>query len=312
MIAAVAGGVGGARMLRALCSVVDPAELTAVVNTGDDVVLHGLHVSPDVDTVVYTLGGAANPDTGWGRVGETWEAMAELRALSGGRLSWFNLGDRDLGTHLYRTARLAEGAGLGQVTAEIAARFGVATRVLPMSDDPVETRVTLAGGEEVGFQEYFVGRGHQVQVSAVRFAGVESARAGPGVLEALSEADAIVICPSNPVVSVAPVLAVPGVGEVVARRRERVVAVSPIIAGRALKGPADRLLAELGHEPSVVGIARLWSPWAATLVVDVADAGSAPAVEAAGVRCVVAPTVMSGPEESAGLARTVLRSGVAA
>lgn len=312
MLTAIAGGVGGARMLRALSAVVPADGITAVVNTGDDVVLHGLHVSPDVDTVVYTLGGAANPDTGWGRVGETWAAMAELRALSGGRLAWFNLGDRDLGTHLYRTTRLAEGARLGEVTAEIASRWGVAVRVLPMSDDPVETRVTLVGGDEIGFQEYFVGRRHEVPVTAVRFAGVEAARPGPGVLDAVTDAELVVVCPSNPVVSVAPVLAIPGVADAVARRRDRVVAVSPIIAGRALKGPADRLLAELGHEASVAGVARLWAPWVGTLVVDVADADLAPAVEAAGVRCVVAPTIMSGPEEAAALARAVLAAGAPA
>jgi LPPG:FO 2-phospho-L-lactate transferase len=309
MITAIAGGVGGSRMLRAMCSVVPAERITAVVNTGDDVVVHGLHVSPDVDTVVYTLGGAANPDTGWGRVGETWEAMGELRALSGGRLGWFNLGDRDLGTHLYRTSRLAEGARLAEVTAEIARRWGVTVTVLPMSEDPVETRVTLAGGREVGFQEYFVGLRHEVGVESVRFAGVGAARPGPGVLAAIADAELIVVCPSNPVVSVAPVLAVPGVGDAVARRREQVVAVSPIVAGAAIKGPADRLLAELGHEPSVLGVARMWAPWVATLVVDVADAALAPEVESAGVRCVVTPTVMSGPAEAAALARTVLDAG---
>ena len=306
MITAIAGGVGGSRMLRALAGVVPPERVTAVVNTGDDVVLHGLHVSPDLDTVVYTLGGAANPETGWGRAGETWEAMGELRALSAGRLAWFNLGDRDLGTHLYRTSRLGEGAGLSEVTAEIARRWGVTTRVLPMSDDRVETRVGLAGGREVGFQEYFVGLRHEVEVEQVRFDGVEAARPAPGVLEAIAGADLVVVCPSNPVVSVAPVLAVPGVGDAVADRRERVVAVSPIVAGAALRGPADRLLTELGNEASAVGVARLWAPFAGTLVVDVADAGLAAEVEAAGMRCVVAPSIMSGPAESAALARVVL------
>ncbi|MDA8061743.1 MAG: 2-phospho-L-lactate transferase [Actinomycetota bacterium] len=306
MITAIAGGVGGSRMLRALTGVVPPERVTAVVNTGDDVVLHGLHVSPDLDTVVYTLGGAANPETGWGRAGETWEAMGELRALSAGRLAWFNLGDRDLGTHLYRTSRLGEGAGLSEVTAEIARLGGVTTRVLPMSDDRVETRVGLAGGREVGFQEYFVGLRHEVEVEQVRFDGVEAARPAPGVLEAIAGADLVVVCPSNPVVSVAPVLAVPGVGDAVADRRERVVAVSPIVAGAALRGPADRLLTELGNEASAVGVARLWAPFAGTLVVDVADAGLAAEVEAAGMRCVVAPSIMSGPAESAALARVVL------
>jgi len=299
-------------MLRGLVAVVPPSTVTAVVNTGDDTVLHGLHVSPDLDTVTYTLAGAVNPDTGWGLAGETWAAMAELRALSGGRLAWFNLGDRDLGTHLYRTSRLAEGATLSEVAFEVAARWGVSVRILPMSDQRVETRVTLAGGREVGFQDYFVGQRHSVPVEAVRFAGVSSAQAAPGVLEAIAEADVVVICPSNPVVSIGPVLATGGIGEAVRRRRDATVAVSPIVAGRALKGPADRMLSELGHEPSVAGVARLWAPYASALVVDEADAELAGRVEAAGVRAVVAPTVMSGPAEAAALARTVLRAAGAA
>ncbi len=311
MITAIAGGVGAARMLRALSSVVAPSELTAVVNTGDDVVMHGLHVSPDLDTVTYTLAEAINPETGWGLAGETWQAMEELRRLSGGDLGWFNLGDRDLGTHLYRTTRLLEGAPLSVVTAEIGARWGVGVRILPMSDERVETRVTLAGpgggpGEEIGFQEYFVGRRHSVAVSSVRFVGLERTRPAPGVLDALAGADVVVICPSNPVVSIGPVLGVPGLGEAVAARRDRVVAVSPIIAGKALKGPADRLLAELGHEPSVVGVATMWAPYAATLLIDEADAALADRVEATGIRAVVTPTIMSGPAESAALARALL------
>lgn len=310
MIVALAGGVGAARMLRALTSVADPGGFTAVVNTGDDTVLHGLHVSPDLDTVTYTLAGVINEATGWGRSGETWEAMTELTALSGGRLGWFALGDRDIGTHLYRTARLAEGATLSQVVAEIAGRFGVRVRLLPMSDDRVETRVTVAGEDgasrEIGFQEYFVGLRHQVPVRSVRFAGVDSAAAAPGVLDAVAEASGIVVCPSNPVVSIGPVLATGGIGEAIAGRRDRSVAVSPIVAGRALKGPADRMLAELGYEASVVGVARLWAPYAATLVIDPADAGRAAEVETAGMRAVVAPTVMSGPREAAALGRTAL------
>jgi LPPG:FO 2-phospho-L-lactate transferase len=310
MIVALAGGVGAARMLAALCSVVPASEITAIVNTGDDVVMHGLRVSPDLDTVTYTLAGAINPETGWGLAGESWQAMHELRAASGGRLGWFNLGDRDLGTHLYRTTRLLEGATLSEVTAELGRRWGVGVRVLPMSDDRVETRVTLAGrpgeaGEEIGFQDYFVGRAHAVAVSSVRFVGIEAARPGPGVLEAIAAAERIVICPSNPIVSIGPVLGVPGLADAVADRRPEVVAVSPIINGRALKGPADRLLTELGHEASALGVARLWAPWAGTLVIDEADAGLADAIEAIGMRAVVAPTVMSGPTEAAALGAVV-------
>ncbi|HWC11212.1 MAG TPA: 2-phospho-L-lactate transferase [Acidimicrobiales bacterium] len=312
MIVTLAGGVGASRLLRGLCSVVDPASVAAVVNTGDDVVLHGLHVSPDLDTVTYALAGVVHPDQGWGRDGETWAVMDALEGLrraapasSAAGQTWFRLGDRDLATHLYRTQRLREGAPLSEVTAELARAWGLATRLLPMTDDPVETRVVVEGEGELGFQEYFVRRRHAVTASAVRFAGAETARPAPGVLDALAGARRVVIAPSNPLVSIAPVLAVPGVPEAVAARREDTVAVSPIVAGAALRGPAARLLAELGHEPSVVGVARLWAPWAATLVVDAADAALAPAVEEEGMRCVVAPTVMRGPAEAAGLARVV-------
>lgn len=312
MIVALAGGVGAARLLRGLIQVVPPSELTAVVNTGDDTVMHGLHISPDLDTVTYTLANMINPETGWGLRGETWSAMAELREYSGGRLGWFNLGDHDLGTHLYRTSRLSEGASLSQVAAEIAARWGLGLRVVPMSDDRVETRIVIedgsAHGREVGFQEYFVGARHEVPVRAVRLEGVDRARPAPGVVESIQTATTVVISPSNPIVSIGPVLAVPGVGDAVRSRRDDTVAVSPIIAGRALKGPADRMLVELGHDPSVAGVARMWAPYAATLVIDEADRDRAAEVEAAGMRAVVGPTVMSGPDESAALARLVLSS----
>jgi LPPG:FO 2-phospho-L-lactate transferase len=305
VIVALAGGVGAARMLRGLVDVVDTSEIVAVVNTADDVILHGLHISPDLDTVTYTLAGAINPETGWGLANETWTVMDALATFGSGDRAWFRLGDRDLGTHLYRTGRLQEGATLTEVVAEVAERFGVGVRLLPMSDDRIETRVTVAG-TEIGFQEYFVGRQHAVAVSAVRFAGIDQARPAPGVLDAIEAADMVVVCPSNPIVSIGPVLAVPGLRQAVRARREAVVAVSPIVAGAALKGPADHMLSELGHQSSVVGVARLYADIAATLVIDEADADLADAVEEAGMRCVVAPTVMSGPVEAAALARTVL------
>jgi LPPG:FO 2-phospho-L-lactate transferase len=311
-IVALAGGVGAARMLRGILAVTDPSTVTAVVNTGDDTLMHGLHVSPDLDTVTYTLAGVISPDTGWGLAGETWSAMDELRAYSGGRLGWFNLGDRDLGTHLFRTTRLNEGASLTEVTAEISARWGLQVRLLPMSDDRVETRVVVSDGEgvrEIGFQDYFVKHRHDLPVKEVRLEGVESAAAGPGVLKSIEDAEQLVICPSNPVVSIWPVLATGGIGEAVATRRDRTVAVSPIIAGKALKGPADHMLAELGHESSVVGVARMWAPYAATLIIDEADAARVEEVERVGMRAVVAPTVMTGPEEAAALARVVISEG---
>ena len=305
-VTCLAGGVGAARMLRGIVAVHDPADVTAIVNTADDLVLHGLTISPDLDTITYTLAGAISAERGWGLEGETWQVMGQLGERYGGQ-TWFGLGDKDLATHLFRTQRRSEGATLTEVTAEIVAAWALGgLRLLPMSDDPVRTRVTVAGGEEIGFQEYFVGRRHDVAVEAVRFDGVDSAAPGPDVLRSLEEAERIVIAPSNPIVSIGPILALPPVASVLRSRRDEVVAVSPIVAGAALKGPADRLLAELGHEPSVVGVARVYAEVCGTLVIDTADAELAAAVEAEGVRAVVVPTIMKGPEESAALARAVL------
>jgi len=304
-VTVLAGGVGAARYLSGLTAVVPPGDVTAIVNTGDDLVLHGLHISPDLDTVTYTLAGAINPETGWGLAGETWSAMEALERYGGE--TWFRLGDRDLATHMYRTHRLGEGADLATVTAEIARGWGLELRILPMTCDPVATRLTVAGEGEIAFQDYFVRRRHAVPVSGVRFAGVDLAVPGPGVLDAIDDAGTVVIAPSNPIVSIGPVLAVPGVRDRLAARRRSVVAVSPIVAGAALKGPADRLMTELGQDASVVGVARLYRDVAGTLVVDDADGHLAPAVEAEGVRCVVAPTVMSSPEAAAALARVTLR-----
>lgn len=298
-------------MLSGLCQVVDPQELLAVVNTGDDEIMHGLHVSPDLDTVTYTLAGLANPKTGWGLAGETWEAMGQLRRLGGERLAWFNLGDKDLGTHLYRTSRLAEGATLSQVTTEIARGLGVRVHIKPMTDDPVRTRVVVADEDgqerEISFQEYFVARRHAVPVRRVRFEGIAGAQAAPGVLEAVQDASLVVICPSNPVVSVAPVLACGGIGAALARRRHSVVAVSPLVGGRALKGPADRLLAELGFEPGVAGVAQSWSEVASVLLIDPADALEQDKVRSQGMEPLVVPTVMDSPQASRALAEAVLR-----
>jgi LPPG:FO 2-phospho-L-lactate transferase len=315
MIVVLCGGVGAARFLTALALVTDPTETVAIVNTGDDTVLHGLSISPDLDTVTYTLATAIDPHRGWGLAGETWRAMEALEryvavvpAGSAAAPTWFNLGDRDLATHFYRTARLAEGATLSAVTAEIAAAWGVRQRLVPMSDQRVATMVTLAGGEEVSFQEYFVKLHHDVAVEAVRFAGADTAALAPGMDAALVEAECVVIAPSNPLVSIGPIRALPRVDDLLTTRRASVVAVSPIVGGAALKGPADRMLRELGHEPSVVGVARLYAPIAATLVIDTVDAELAPAVEREGMRAVITDAVMSTPEVSAALARTVLES----
>jgi LPPG:FO 2-phospho-L-lactate transferase len=313
VLVTLCGGVGAARMLSGLVRVVPAEDITAVVNVGDDMVLHGLHISPDLDTVTYTLAGLDNRETGWGVTGETWTVMEELGRLGGE--SWFRLGDRDLATHLFRTELLTAGQSLSEVTATLAGRRGIGVRLLPVTDDPLRTRLTLAeatelgpAGTEVTFQDYFVRLHHGVAVRAVRFEGAETARPAPGVLEALDQAERIVVCPSNPIVSIRPLLAVPGVLEALTRLRAKTVAVSPIIAGAALKGPADRMMAELGAESSVAGVARLYAPWVHTLVIDEADRDQAPAVEAEGIRCVVAPTIMDSPDHAAELARRVLHA----
>ncbi len=310
MITVLAGGVGAARLLRGMVRAVPADEVTAIVNTADDLILHGLSISPDLDTVTYTLAEAVNPETGWGLADETWQAMDALERLGGS--TWFRLGDRDLGTHLHRTGRLADGAGLTEVTAEITRAFGIEARLLPMTEDRVATMVTLESGSEVGFQDYFVGLRHDVAISSVRFAGINEARPGSGVLEAIGSADTVVIAPSNPLVSIGPVVAVPGIGDALADRRDDVVAVSPIVAGSALKGPAERMLRELGHEPTVVGVARLYRDLASTLVVDTADAALTEAVEAEGMACMVTPTIMTTVDVATDLCRSILSAGLSA
>ncbi len=313
MITVLAGGVGAARFLRGLIQVVPPTEITAIVNTGDDTVMHGLFICPDLDTVTYTLAGAIDPDRGWGLRDESWRAMEALArfvpvrpALSHAAPTWFNLGDQDLATHFYRTARLGEGATLTEVTGEIAHAFGLHVRLLPMSDQRVETRVTVVGETEISFQEYFVQRHHNVPISQVRFVGAEQATLTGAAARALMGADAIVIAPSNPLVSIGPLRALSGVDAALSARRKSVVAISPIVGGAALKGPADHMLEELGHEASVVGVAHLYASIAACLVIDPVDAHLADQVEAAGMRAIVVPSIMSSPEISAELARTAL------
>jgi LPPG:FO 2-phospho-L-lactate transferase len=303
----LAGGVGAARYLLGAIAAFDPPDVTAVVNVGDDITLHGLSISPDLDTCTYTLAGAIDPDRGWGLVDESWQAMAELGRYGGE--DWFSLGDRDLGTHLYRTQRLHQGANLTEVTAEITAAWDLGCRLLPVTDDRVETRLTLADGTEIGFQEYFVRLRHGVEVSAVRFAGAESAVATGAALAAITEADTVVIAPSNPVVSIGPLLAVRGVADAVRARRDRNVAVSPIVGGKALKGPADRMLRELGEESSVVGVARRYRDLAATLVIDDVDRHLAAEIEATGMRVIAMPTIMSEPGVAAALARACHTAG---
>lgn len=314
-VTVLAGGVGAARFLRGLMEVVRHDRIATVVNTADDTELHGLSISPDLDTITYTLAGAIDPERGWGLAGETWRAMAALERYtpvrpdgSSAAPTWFNLGDQDLATHLYRTARRQEGASLTTITAEIARAWGLDLALYPMTDDRIRTMVALADtDEEIGFQDYFVRLRHDVAVRSIRFEH-DHAVPTPEVTAAL-DAERVVIAPSNPLVSIGPIRALPGVDDRLAARRASVVAVSPIVGGVALKGPADRMLTELGLEPSVVGVARLYAPVAATLVVDPADAHLATEVEATGMRCVVTPSIMSTPGVAASLARACLDTG---
>lgn len=308
MLATLAGGVGAARFLAGLVRVVPAPDVVAIVNTADDDEFHGLYVSPDLDSVTYTLAGASNVAQGWGLEGET---FATLDALARYEVpTWFRLGDKDLATHLFRTERLRAGAALSEVTAEISRAWSVAARLIPMTDDPVRTRITVQRDsgrvEELAMQRWFVGERAEPPVVSVRFEGAERARPAPGVLEALTLADVIVICPSNPVISIGPILAIPGVREMLVARRDRVAAVSPIVGGAPVKGPADRLMAPLGIEVSCVGVARAYAEFCSSLVIDAVDAHRATEVEAAGVHAVVTDTMMRSPEIAAALAAETL------
>ena len=317
-ITALAGGVGGAKLLigieRALDLLAeDPSgggkgTLTAVVNTGDDVEIYGLHVSPDVDIVTYWLAGLADYERGWGLAGDTFHALEAFRAL--GVETWFRLGDRDLAGCLYRTERLRAGTPLSAVTDDIRRSLGVRTQILPMADDPLRTIIATADGRTLGFQEYFVKERQAPEVAAVDFAGLEHAKPAPGVVDAISSADTVVVCPSNPIVSIGPILALPGVREALIKHPQ-VVAVSPIVAGAALKGPAARMLTSLGMASSALTVARLYADFAKRLVVDLRDEALLPEVRALGLEAAALHTVMSDGDSSERLASEILGLGPA-
>jgi LPPG:FO 2-phospho-L-lactate transferase len=310
-VVALAGGVGGARLAHGLQLAVAPGDLTVVVNTGDDAEFHGLLVCPDHDTVLYTLAGLADRERGWGRAGETWAAAGQLARL--GEPTWFQLGDRDLALHVHRTRRLREGVRPTTIALDVAARLDVATRILPMADEPVRTRVRTADGW-LAFQDWFVRLRADPPVLEVAFDGVERARVTPEAEAAFARADAIVICPSNPLVSIAPILAVPGIRDAIGAARGRgvrVAAVSPIVGGKALRGPADRMLAALGEEVSALGVARRYVGLVDAFVIDEADASLAPAIERLGLDAIVAPSVMSDDASREALGRVVLEACLA-
>jgi LPPG:FO 2-phospho-L-lactate transferase len=302
-LTALAGGTGAAKLLRGLGRIMDPRDLTVIVNTGDDAEVWGLHVSPDLDTVSYTLGGVIDEQKGWGLTGETFHALDQIARF--GEPVWFNLGDRDLATHLHRTRLLREGRTLTEVTRSIAAALGVTATVLPMSDQPVRTRILGPDGW-LTFQEYFVREKAQVEVRAVDYAGAAAAAPAPGVLDAIAGADTVLVCPSNPITSVGPILAVPGLVEALGATPANVVAVSPIVGGAAVSGPAGRLMAAAGLPVSAAGVARAYGPWLDRLVFDEQDRALAEEIRAAGVRPVLAPTMMSSRDAEITLARSVL------
>jgi LPPG:FO 2-phospho-L-lactate transferase len=297
-IVALAGGVGGAKLADGLAQVLAPDELTVVVNTGDDFTHLGLSISPDLDTVCYTLAGLANPQTGWGRADETWQVMGALAGL--GAATWFNLGDRDLATHLERTRRLQAGETLSQVTAAFCCAWGVKPRVLPMTDDRAATVVITTDGEELPFQEYFVLRQCQPMVKSFRFEGIERARPAPGVIESIQSADAVIFCPSNPWVSIDPILGVPGMRQALAGRR--VVAVSPLIGGAAVKGPAAKMYQELGITPSALAVADHYRVLLAGFVLDTRDRAQAEEIARWGIIPCVTDILMPGAAERRRLA----------
>jgi LPPG:FO 2-phospho-L-lactate transferase len=301
----LAGGVGGSKIADGLAGQMG-ADLTVIVNTGDDLELHGLAIWPDHDTVAYTLADLDDEIRGWGLRGESWTVMDRLEEL--GELSWFRLGDKDLATHLWRTDRLRAGGRPTEVALELQQAMGIAPRILPMADEPVRTEVLTADGW-LEFQEYFVHRHQEPAVHEVRFRGVDEARATPEARAALDAAEVIVIAPSNPIVSIAPILAVPGMRDAVSSARERgipVVAISGIIGGRALKGPADRMLASLGRESSAIGVAREYVDLADSFVLDTVDGATSASVEGLGMRTLVTDTIMSDDASRARLAREVL------
>ena len=303
-IVALAGGVGAARFLDGLARVVNPERLFIIGNTADDAEIHGLHISPDLDTVMYTLAGLADPQRGWGLCGDTFRCLEALGKLGGE--NWFQLGDRDLATHLFRTQALRQGRTLSEVTVEVTRALGVSATIVPMSNQQVRTRVRTRRGE-IEFQTYFVQRRARDKVLGLRFDGAESALPAPGIIEAISEAQGIIVCPSNPFISIGPILAIPEVRKALCNARERIAAISPIVGGRALKGPAARMMRSMGLRPAAAEVARLYGDFLGTFILDELDSRQSKAVAALGIRPVVTNTIMKGLRERKALARVVAR-----
>lgn len=303
-VTSLAGGVGAAKLLVGLERVLAPGRLTAVVNTADDALCYGVHVSPDVDIVTYWLAGIADVDRGWGIRGDTWHVLAGLERL--GVETWFRLGDRDFATCVYRTERLQEGVTLSAATDEVRRALGVRSHLLPMSDDPVRTRLWTSDGSRLDFQQYFVREGTRPDVTRIEYWGADDAKPAPGVIDSIERADAVVVCPSNPFLSIGPILALPDVREALVGH-PRVIAVSPIVRGVALKGPADRLLARLLGESSAAAVARLYRDFCDIFVADSSDREQTDRLEGTGIRTVALDTIMKDPAASERLARAIVQ-----
>ncbi len=303
-IVTLAGGVGAARFLDGLARVLPAENIFIIGNTGDDAEIHGLHVSPDLDTVTYTLAALADSHRGWGIQGDTFHCLKGLDNL--GSATWFQLGDRDLATHLYRTERLRQGASLAEVTSEITAALGVRACIAPMSNDRVRTQICTPSGE-LEFQTYFVKRRSRDRVTGIRFEGAPTAKPTPGLIDTIAKAQAIILCPSNPFISIGSILAVPGIREALRANHKRVAAISPIVGGRALKGPAARMMKSMCQQASAAAVARLYADFAGVFVLDEIDRHATAQVEALGIKPLVTNTVMRGARERKSLARAVVR-----
>jgi LPPG:FO 2-phospho-L-lactate transferase len=304
MITALAGGVGASKFLDGLSRVAPPEEISIIVNTGDDIEMFGLYIAPDLDIVTYTLAGAVNPETGWGLAGDTFNCLEQLLGYTQTE-RWFNLGDRDLAAHIFRAQQLRQGRSLSEIAERLRTALGVKSRILPMTDTHTPTTIITAEGE-MHFQEYLVKRRAQPKVTGIRFEYIESAKPAPGIAEAVLRSDAIIICPSNPLISIGPILAVPGIRGLLERAEAPVVAISPVVGGASLKGPTDKMLADLGMEVSATQVARLYSDFADVFILDVQDEAAKPEIESLGMKVLVTDTVMSGLEEKIRLAAFTL------
>ena len=305
MITVLAGGVGAARFLTGLLELVDPNDVTVIVNTGDDVILHGLYISPDIDTITYTLSGLSNNAQGWGLKDETWECLGALNRL--GHQTWFKLGDRDIALHIHRTQRMSDGKSLAEVTDEVAKVLGLKCHILPMSNQRVETRIETDCGM-LGFQEYLVKNQARDRIKSVKFSGIDTAYATEGVIEAITHSDAIIIAPSNPIISIGPILAIKSIRESLYNAKSKVIAISPIVGGMAIKGPASEMMTDLGHESSALGIAKIYKPFLDSFVIDNTDSDLLESINSLDIKTLTTNTIMDSLNNKIALAQFVLKA----